>query len=1073
MTDPTAELLAAMHSCGLEPPTPLEWRGEIVRFKLDAKDTNKSGWYVAYPDPPKSAAFGSWKSGLKQTWSSDEPLPDDYDADELRRAWAEKKAEREAEREAMWDAAAAECEAAWEAAEPASAEHPYLRSKGIDEPMGLRQDGETLLIPMKGIDLGNPLRSLQTIDAEGSKRFWTGSHVHATRTTLIDTSIRFDRSGTVYLCEGWATGWTIHHVTGLPVVVAFFADNLLPIAKYLRGSYPNADLIVAADNDRWSLYAKGSEQERPNPGVVLAHQAAEAAGAQVAVPEFANLAGHPSDFNDLWMREGEPAVVRWLDPEIADQARLTPQPEEPEQEPDPELEEEAESSPPSGTWFDTAPFRVLGYNRGTYFFLPKGTGQIVGMTPPKLDRASEMYTLAPHSWWESYFQHGNGISWKTVADAMIQAAHRTGVFEPDQLRGRGCWPEQTDDGEEGILLHLGDRLLPPKASRYVTPDEYISPTGYTYENQGRKKGPGRSVMPLEEARDLLDLYRSFLWAEPISGDLLAGWTTLAPVCGALPWRPHVWMVGERGSGKAQPHSSRVLTKYGWKLMGEVQAGDVVNTPDGLHGTVLDVFPQGEQDVYELTFADGRKARATADHLWKVRGGWSGWRIVRTMDMIDSLMIGHGIHIPLPGALELMRNEGVESSLETYARGILAGDRTLALRSIEEVGREECSCILIDHPDHLYITDDWVVTHNSTILRDLVVPCVSDLHLSVVGNTTEAGIRQSLGADAFPVIFDEAEEDETAGRRVQGVLALARQASSESDARTLKGTVHGNSLQFRMRSMFCFASIGGAVHQEADRSRVSMLQLKGASQVPAEDRAAHWRTIQPKMMAVDEDTGRRLLARTLRLLRSGVLLDTVETFRSEAGRILGDQRNGDQYGTLCAGAWLLMADEAPSSLEAREIIGGSDLQGYQEDQIPEGVKALQILMQQRERIETSNGISTMSIGELVAAAQGHETGKASTEEAKRVLGQLGFRLDVEDGAYYLLIANQSQWINKTLDGTIYSRGARNVLRSLPGVRAVETPIRFRPGYSARATSVPYAVIDDPQQVLAPNGTKPDR
>ena len=84
-------------------------------------------------------------------------------------------------------------------------------------------------------------------------------------------------------------------------------------------------------------------------------------------------------------------------------------------------------------------------------------------------------------------------------------------------------------------------------------------------------------------------------------------------------------------------------------------------------------------------------------------------------------------------------------------------------------------------------------------------------LGVLGQTTEAGIRQELRADALAVIFDEAEEDgEAARRRIQAVLALARQASSESGARTLKGTVHGGALQFRIRSMFCMASIGGAV-----------------------------------------------------------------------------------------------------------------------------------------------------------------------------------------------------------------------------------------------------------------------
>jgi phosphate starvation-inducible protein PhoH/intein/homing endonuclease len=35
-----------------------------------------------------------------------------------------------------------------------------------------------------------------------------------------------------------------------------------------------------------------------------------------------------------------------------------------------------------------------------------------------------------------------------------------------------------------------------------------------------------------------------------------------------------------------------------------------------------------------------------------------------------------------------------------------------IASIKEIGEENVQCILIDHPDHLYITDDYTVTHNT-------------------------------------------------------------------------------------------------------------------------------------------------------------------------------------------------------------------------------------------------------------------------------------------------------------------------------------------------------------------------
>jgi hypothetical protein len=49
--------------------------------------------------------------------------------------------------------------------------------------------------------------------------------------------------------------------------------------------------------------------------------------------------------------------------------------------------------------------------------------------------------------------------------------------------------------------------------------------------------------------------------------------------------------------------------------------------------------------------------------------------------------------------------------------------TLALKitNIEKIGEEATQCILIDHPTHLYLTEDWVVTHNT-----LTAEAVSEL-----------------------------------------------------------------------------------------------------------------------------------------------------------------------------------------------------------------------------------------------------------------------------------------------------------------------------------------------------------
>ena len=109
------------------------------------------------------------------------------------------------------------------------------------------------------------------------------------------------------------------------------------------------------------------------------------------------------------------------------------------------------------------------------------------------------------------------------------------------------------------------------------------------------------------------------------------------------------------------------------------------------------------------------------------------------------------------------------------------------------------------------------------------PVVGPIGLQVQSKTSEAGIRQSLQSDARPVIFDEFErEDSTAAARVQGVLDLMRQSSSESEKVILKGTQNQQAARaFRIRSCFAFCSINVAASHAADESRLTVLALKTA------------------------------------------------------------------------------------------------------------------------------------------------------------------------------------------------------------------------------------------------------
>ena len=110
----------------------------------------------------------------------------------------------------------------------------------------------------------------------------------------------------VYVVEGFATGATVHEATHTYTVVAFDAGNLKPVALRLRREYPNAHIIIAADND------SGTEG---NPGLTKASDAAQVVDASVVFPTFQNTDAYgkpPNDFNDLMILEGVEAVREQL-----------------------------------------------------------------------------------------------------------------------------------------------------------------------------------------------------------------------------------------------------------------------------------------------------------------------------------------------------------------------------------------------------------------------------------------------------------------------------------------------------------------------------------------------------------------------------------------------------------------------------------------------------------------------------------------------------------------------------------------------------------------------------------------
>jgi hypothetical protein len=133
-----------------------------------------------------------------------------------------------------------------------------------------------------------------------------------------------------------------------------------------------------------------------------------------------------------------------------------------------------------------------------------------------------------------------------------------------------------------------------------------------------------------------------------------------------------------GAGKCQPYSSKVLTNFGWKTMGELQVGDYVITPTGKPAKILDTYEPGIKDVYELTFSDGRSTRSCGDHIWRIynidwkRSSTGPYRNISTNELIK-LKSSSKRNIGVP--LVTMEDDNVDIMLpmDPWLLGFLLGD----------------------------------------------------------------------------------------------------------------------------------------------------------------------------------------------------------------------------------------------------------------------------------------------------------------------------------------------------------------------------------------------------------------
>jgi putative DNA primase/helicase len=536
---------------------------------------------------------------------------------------------------------------------------------------------------------------------------------------------------------------------------------------------------------------------------------------------------------------------------------------------------------------ESLPFRLLGVDGDSFFYMPDKGQQVVSLTASSHTKNNLMRLAVLNAWEAEYAEGGDltGKGWDKAVNALIQRSQGLPKFDPQRIRGRGCWI----DGED-VVFHAGDRLVINGAARPIP--QFSSSVRAIYEGALEIPVDSGDGADNRTAARLIELCEMLSWERPLYGKLLAGWLAIAPICGALVWRPHLWLTGPSGSGKS----------------------------------------------------------------------WS--------------------------------------------------------------------------------------------VANIISPIVGDSAIHVQGATTEAGLRQKIGSDALPVVFDEAEsEDKRGQQRLEGVLELARQASSESKARITKGSAGGGAIDYMVRSCFLFASIGVAAVKKADVSRVTVLQLRKNNGPGSQE---HFEVVKALWMDTVQRKGFAEQIRARSLANAKTLRANAETFSSVAVEFTGDKRSADQLGTLLAGAFSLTSTRIATEEFAKDWMAKQDWTGFKAEEIDNDEnQCLSHLFAASIRYEITGRPVTRSVSEAVAIANlsdsyGSNEQLGERNETRDALRRHGIL--IKDGR--ASIANRHPALERIFADTPWAGAKwRQQLERVPGHEKHEV-MNFGLNIRQRAVSVPF-------------------
>ena len=299
----------------------------------------------------------------------------------------------------------------------------------------------------------------------------------------------------------------------------------------------------------------------------------------------------------------------------------------------------------------SCPVQPLGTRKGIYFYISS-----LGEVRELRETAHRWQGITSLFGGDGKWLFGNfptktesvvtGWQERKVASWLMRQCSRRGLFDAaHDLRGPGVW--RVEGG--GLVVHCGDAVFDGK--RWHPAGVEIGDIHYpAYPAEPRPDFANPATA--EDAAYLHDHLAMWNWRNPPGATrLVHGWMMCAMICGALDWRPHIWISGDVATGKSALEKVLKTTLGGpraiWRASDVTEAGIRMGLDGAAKAVLLDeIEPKAGSNKVRRVVELSRLA-STDEQAAVIRGSTEG--LSRAWHIRGCFYFTSVIHAPLSPA----------------------------------------------------------------------------------------------------------------------------------------------------------------------------------------------------------------------------------------------------------------------------------------------------------------------------------------------------------------------------------------------------------------------------------------